>query len=69
MPAPAAPVIAPPPPTPFDPSVTAARASNRAAAAMAAGRGSTILTSAQGLTDATTNVNDPTKSKKSLLGQ
>lgn len=52
----------PPPPTPVDPAVVKARASNRQQAALAGGRQSTILTSAQGLTS------NASTTKKTYLG-
>jgi hypothetical protein len=54
----------PAPPTPIDPAVTAARTKDRQVAALAQGRGSTVLTSGLGLTT------EPSASaKKKLLGE
>ena len=59
---PAPPPPPPPPPKPQDPAVTSARARNRQQAALAQGRGATILTSGLGLTTPATSA------KKTLLG-
>lgn len=60
--APAAPITTPPPPTLADPAITAARAANQNTAALAEGRGATIMSSPQGdLTPASTT-------KKTALG-
>ncbi len=62
LPTPPPPPAPPPPlPTPADPGVKRARQDNRNKAALAAGRDSTIKTSAQGLTTLTSD-------KKTLLG-
>lgn len=66
MPAPASPTTPPPPPTAVDPSVLAARSNMQANAAMAQGRGSTILTGSQGDASLNSNTN---KASKTLLGQ
>jgi hypothetical protein len=62
-PPPPTPPPLPPPPTEQSPEVTKARKDSRQRAALASGRNSTILTSAQGLTDA------PAVTGKTLLGQ
>lgn len=62
---PAPPPLPPPPPpipTPLNPEVKAARSSTRRRAALAGGRGSTIVTSSQGLSSASEGT------KKTLLG-
>ncbi len=53
----------PPPPTPVDPGVRAVRDNIRRRAAVSGGRGSTIMTSPQGLSS------EALTTKKSLLGQ
>lgn len=55
-------VTPPPPPTPADPAVQQAARDAQTAAAMAAGRGSTILTGGQG------DTSKATVAKKVLLG-
>jgi len=53
----------PPPPDPQDPNVAAARIKDRQVAALASGRGGTILTSGIGLTNEAGST-----AKKTLLG-
>lgn len=62
VPAPVAPAAVPPPPTAVDPAVLAARQNEQDAAAMAQGRGSTILGNPQG------DLSPDTSQKKTLLG-
>jgi len=63
IPAPPPPPPPPPPPTPQDPNVAAARIRDRQVAALASGRGSTVLTSGIGLT-----TEAESRAKKTLLG-